>query len=162
MADAAEAGGHGAESAGGLPQFDPTYFPSQLFWLALFFVLLYLLLDRILLPRVGGVIEARADAIRSDIDAAAAANEDAQAALKGYDDAIATARAEARAAMDAARAEAGDMRARQTTEAESVFLKRLEEAEARLAERRRDGLKAAREAADEVAHAVVAKITGRA
>jgi F-type H+-transporting ATPase subunit b len=162
MAGESHAGEAGHEAAsGGLPQFDPTYFPSQLFWLTIFFVLLYLLLDRVLLPRVGGVIEARAKKIQGDIDAAAKANADAQAALDSYDATIAASRAKARAEMDTARAEAADVRAKQTAEADATHRAALDAAEARLMARRAQGLEAAREAAEDVACDIVRKIAGQ-
>ena len=53
----AEGAGHAAEAA--FPPFDPTYFASQLFWLAISFIVLYVLLSRFVLPRIGGAIEER-------------------------------------------------------------------------------------------------------
>jgi len=160
---AAEAS-HGAEHAGeggaGLPQLDLSLFPSQIFWLAIFFTLLYLLLDRALLPKLTGVIETRAKRIKDDIDAAAKANADAQAALGAYDNAIAAARAQSRQRMDEARAEAADVRAKQTAEAEATLTTRLNAAEARLAQQRADGFTAARQAGETVAQEIVGRLTG--
>ena len=159
---AAEAA-HGAEAASeaGLPQLDPSYFPGQLFWLVIFFTLLYLLLSRVFLPRLGGVIETRAKKIKGDIDSAVQANAQAQTALGAYDSAIASARANARGRMDEARAEAADMRTKQSAEAEAVLSERLNAAEQRLATQRAQGFAAAREAADDVARDIVAKLTGK-
>ncbi|NDC60010.1 MAG: F0F1 ATP synthase subunit B', partial [Alphaproteobacteria bacterium] len=95
-----------AAAAPGLPQLDPSYFPSQVFWLAVFFVLLYFLLSQALLPKLAGVIETRANTIRSNVDAAAAANAEAQAALAAYEKALATARADARKLAEGVRADA--------------------------------------------------------
>ena len=47
------------------PPLDPATFVPQLVWLAISFGLLYLLLKRVALPRVGEVIEERADRIRA-------------------------------------------------------------------------------------------------
>ena len=150
---------HGAESAAGLPQLDPSYFPSQLFWLAVFFVILYLALDRVLLPRLGGVIATREAKIKDDVDAAAKANADAHQALAAYDSAMAQAKAEARQLMEAARSEAADTRAKQTATVEAALTERLNAAEERLAGQREQGLDAARAAAADVARDIVAKLT---
>jgi F-type H+-transporting ATPase subunit b len=55
-----------AEEAG-MPQLDPTWFPSQIFWLAVSFVLLYTIVSLLITPRVGGVLETRAEAINEAI-----------------------------------------------------------------------------------------------
>ena len=60
---------HGAAS-GGLPQFDPTWWPSQLFWLALCFGVLYFVFSRSTLPRIGSTLEARRAKIEGDMKAA--------------------------------------------------------------------------------------------
>ena len=43
------------EGGGGMPQFNPEFYSSQLFWLAVSFIALYLLLSRVALPRIGEV-----------------------------------------------------------------------------------------------------------
>ena len=54
-------GGHG----GAFPPFESSTFASQLVSLAIAFVALYLIVSRIALPRVGGTIDARANAIEA-------------------------------------------------------------------------------------------------
>ena len=49
----------GSERGKGFPPFDAHTFASQLFWLALAFIALYLLMSRIALPRIGSILEAR-------------------------------------------------------------------------------------------------------
>lgn len=58
-----------AEKAG-IPQLDPTYYPSQVFWLAIFFVLMYVLMSRVALPRVKRIVEGRDDLVRRDLEMA--------------------------------------------------------------------------------------------
>lgn len=53
-----------------MPQLDPTFFPSQLFWLAVSFALLFLLLKYWALPQVTTVIEKREKKIEGDIEKA--------------------------------------------------------------------------------------------
>lgn len=157
---AAEAAAAGEKA--GLPQFDPSFFASQLFWLAVIFTILYLVLSGALLPRLTGAIEAREGSIRRDIDAAAAANQAAQQALSGYDQSLAKGRADARKQTDAAREEAAKARAAATAEADAKLTQRIDAAEAAQASARAQGLEGARAAAEDVAAAIVAKLTGRA
>lgn len=63
---------HGAEHASkaGLPQFDPTWFASQAFWLAVSFAILYFIFAKKTLPDISGVIENRKNHIQSDLETA--------------------------------------------------------------------------------------------
>ena len=65
---------------GGFPPFDTTTFPSQIFWLAIWFVLLYLLMAKVGLPRVTVAIEARRQRREEDLARAAALKSEAEAA----------------------------------------------------------------------------------
>ncbi len=151
----------GAENGSAtLPQLDPTWFPSQIFWLAIFFGLLYWLLSNALLPKVQGAIEQRRAKLRSDIDAAAKANEEARAAFEIYEATLAESRRNARAALDAAREEAELRRAELTVAAEAKLALALEAAQARAAGVRAEGMAAAQEAAADTAQAIVEKILG--
>src|SRR5690606_27801834 len=62
-----EAAAAAAEHGGAFPPFDPTFFPSQLLWLAVTFGALYWLSSRVLLPRLSGIIEDRRDRIADDL-----------------------------------------------------------------------------------------------
>ncbi len=63
---------HDAEHApkGGLPQFDPEWFASQIFWLAICFAILYLIFAKKTLPDISSVIENRKNHIQSDLETA--------------------------------------------------------------------------------------------
>ena len=98
---AAEAA-HGAEKAA-FPPFDPWHFPSQLFWLAVFFGFLYFALSRFILPKIGNTLERRESSIAGDLDEAARLNEEAVEAQKAVEVSIAKAHAKARETADKAR-----------------------------------------------------------
>ena len=78
-----------------MPQFDPTYFASQLFWLYACFILLFILLSVFALPKIGGVLEERQKRIDGNLDKAAQLKSEAEAAIAAYEKALAESRAEA-------------------------------------------------------------------
>src|SRR5439155_105097 len=79
------------------PPLDPGTFAPQLVWLALSLGLLYLLLKRVALPRVGEVIEERADRIKRDLEQAEKLKAETEAALANYEQALGEARTKANA-----------------------------------------------------------------
>ena len=79
----------------GFPPFDTKTFPSQIFWLAITFSVLFIVLWRIAGPRIADTIAARRKQISGDIEAAQKARGDADAASAAYQTALAGARARA-------------------------------------------------------------------
>jgi len=77
------------------PPFLAEHFPSQLFWLAVTFVLLYALMAKVALPRIGSIFEARSKRIADDLAAAQRFKEQSDAALAAYERALAEARVRA-------------------------------------------------------------------
>jgi F-type H+-transporting ATPase subunit b len=97
-------GGHSA-----FPPFDPSTFGSQLFWLLIAFGGLYLLMKRVAVPRIGGILEERANRIAGDLAEAGRMKAESEAAGAAYEEALAAARQNghqiAQKARDAAKAE---------------------------------------------------------
>ncbi len=100
------------------PPFVTHHFPSQVLWLVLTFVLLYVLMSRVALPRIGGILAARQQRITEDLAAALRFKEQSEAANAAYQKALAEARARAQAI-------ANETRQQQAVEAEATN-KRLE------------------------------------
>ena len=67
------------------PPFDKQTFPSQLLWLTVTFVTLYLLMAKIALPRIGGILEQRTQRIGGDIAEARRLKEESDAAIAAYE-----------------------------------------------------------------------------
>ena len=91
---------HGAESAPGMPQLDFSTYGNQIFWLLLTLVVIYFILSRIALPRIGAVLAERQGTITNDIAAAENLKAKADAAKEG-------AKAKAAATIAAAKGAAG-------------------------------------------------------
>ena len=85
------------EHAGGtgMPQLDFSTFPNQIFWLVVTLVVIYLILSRVALPRIGSVLAERSGTITNDLGAAEELNQKAKAAEAAYEKALADARTEA-------------------------------------------------------------------
>jgi F-type H+-transporting ATPase subunit b len=78
-----------------MPQLDTSTWPSQLFWLALTFCLLYYIVSQMIIPRTGGVIEKRKSTIEGDLAAAQRLKQEAEQALKAYEASLTEARSRA-------------------------------------------------------------------
>ena len=68
----------------GMPQLDPTYWASQVFWLAIIFSSIYFLIAKIFIPKIKSNIDSREDKIRKDIEEASLLKEEADKKLKKY------------------------------------------------------------------------------
>jgi F-type H+-transporting ATPase subunit b len=100
------------------PPLDAHNFPSQLIWLAITFVLLYVLMSRVALPRIGSILEERGKRIGDDLAAAQRFKERSDEANAAYQKSLADARARAQGIASATRE-------KQAAEAEATN-KRLE------------------------------------
>ncbi|KJS17639.1 MAG: ATP F0F1 synthase subunit B' [Hoeflea sp. BRH_c9] len=103
-----ETGLPGGETHGGgvFPPFDSSTFASQLLWLAITFGLFYLLMSRVIVPRIGGILEHRRDRIAQDLDEASRLKEEADNAIAAYEQELADARKKASAIAETAREKA--------------------------------------------------------
>ncbi len=145
---------------GGMPQLDPDYFAPQLFWLVVSFVLLYMLMSRMALPRIAGVIEARRDKIARDLDKAESLKKEADAALAAYEKALANARARAQAIAAEMRAKLKVETDRLRAELDAKLAAKASEAEAQIRRAKEAALANLKPAASEVAVAIVSKLLG--
>ena len=84
-----------SETGAGFPPFNKETFGSQLLWLAIFFVALYLISSKLALPRVGSIIADRRRRIAGDLDETARMKDAADAAIASYEKALADARTRA-------------------------------------------------------------------
>jgi len=145
----------------GLPQLNATDFAPQLIWLALSFGLLYLLLARIVLPRIGAVIEKRRERIQRDLDEAERLKIETEKALAAYEDAYAAARAKANEiAKRTHEALAADVEAQRSRVDQQIAAK-LAEAEARIGDTKSKAMAHVSEIAAETAEAIVARLLGK-
>tara|TARA_B100000401_G_scaffold317341_1_gene219289 strand:+ start:254 stop:829 length:576 start_codon:yes stop_codon:yes gene_type:complete len=80
----------------GMPQLDPEYWASQIFWLIIVFLSIYLLIAKIFIPKIKGSIDMRQDKIRKDLEEAKIFKENAEKKMISYKKLIETANTDAR------------------------------------------------------------------
>ena len=94
-----------AES-GGMPQLNPEFWISQIFWLTLTFGILYLVLSKLILPKISANLESRKSQILENIEAAEKQREDSETKLKEYEEIITKNRQDAKTIFNQAREKA--------------------------------------------------------
>ena len=85
-----------AAESGGMPQLNPEFWISQIFWLTLTFGTMYIVLSKIILPKISNNLESRKSQILENIEAAEKQREDSEAKLKEYDDIVLKSKSEAK------------------------------------------------------------------
>ncbi len=141
------------------PPFDPTHFLSQIFWLALSFLLLYLVLSNVLLPRLSGLLEERRDRIADDLDAAARMQDEAKQAEHAYKKALAEARAKAHTLADHKQVQTKKELAQDIAETEARLAKQQAAAQERIGKASLEATKHVRSIALQTAHSVLTAVT---
>jgi F-type H+-transporting ATPase subunit b len=144
-----------------MPQLNVQDFAPQLFWLALTFILLYLIMSRIALPRVGQVLEERSNRIANDLASAAQLREDTQKAIADYEKALADARASAHQIARKAREEMNADIDRERSGVDRQISEKLADAEKHINTLKESALSHIEEIAVETAEAIVARLLGK-
>ncbi|MDC3028689.1 F0F1 ATP synthase subunit B [Candidatus Pelagibacter sp.] len=85
----------GAES-GGMPQLNPEFWISQIFWLTLTFTILYLILAKLILPKISSNLELRKSQIQENVESAEKQRQNSESKLKEYDEIILKSKLEAK------------------------------------------------------------------
>lgn len=156
---ATEAADHA--SGGGFPPFEQLdTFPSQIFWLAITFGVLYFVLSKVFLPKIQTAIANREEAIAADLAGASALNTQAESSVKAFEAQIAEARARARDTASKAKAEADARVAAETKKVEADLAVKLAAAESRIADLRATAMANVSAVSEEVASDIVEKLTG--
>ena len=144
------------------PPFEKETFASQLIWLAVFFIALYVMMSRLIIPRIGGIIAARENHIADDLAEAGRFKTKSDEALADYEKALADAR-------NRAHAIANKTRERQAAEAEAQrkaledkLNAKLADAEKTIAGTKQAAMANVRTIASDAAKAIVERLIGTA
>jgi|SRR5579863_2738017 len=159
-----EPSAHTEQPAGhsAFPPFQSEHYPSQLVWLTVSFALLYVLMAKVALPRIGSILAERSRLIGDDLQAAERFKEQSNAAHAAYEKALAEARRRAQGIASATR----EKQAREAEELhkrlEAQLHERLAAAEQSIAQTRTAAMGHVRAIAAETAAAIVERLIGKA
>lgn len=142
-----------------MPQLDPTWFASQLFWLAVTFVTLYVLLARFILPPLQDIIARRAQVQSGDIEAAQNFKQEAEEARLEYERTMAQAREKAQTLLTEA-ALASKAKAEQASrDLDAQVARKLAEATQRITAKKQELMNALTPTAAELAGMIIERLT---
>jgi len=147
-------------ASGGFPPFKTETFPSQIFWLAVTFAALLIVMWRIAVPRIGGTIEGRKAKVAGDLAAAEKHRNAAEAASSAYQQALAEARGRAHGIAEDNRKKLIAEVEKAKADADAAAQAELAKAEARIAEVREQSRAHVANAARDAAADIVARLTG--
>lgn len=154
--------GSAPAGSGGLPQFDPQWWPGQIVWFLAIFLFVLLMMRFVFVPKIGGAIEERDGKIDGDIAQARALRDQADAEAQAATVEAAKGRAAAQKLAQDARAAAHAEVAAALAVEEAKLNESTEAAEQRIRVARDAAMGNVRSIASDTAGAIVAKLTGKA
>lgn len=143
-----------------MPQLDPSLFATQLFWLFVTFMVLFLIAWKVALPRIADVLNARQNRIDSDLERAQTLKSEAEDVLSAYEKALAEATAEAQ---DIHRQNLQELAAERTRRQEELARRlsgQTRDAESRISAERRRAVDNIREATLDVVRSAAVRLIG--
>ncbi len=151
-------GAEGGESK--FPPLDAKSFPSQLFWLVIFFAALYLLMSRMVLPKLAAIIGNRKAQIDGDLARASALKDETEAALKNYEKALFDARSKATDIGRETRTKVSTEIDADQASLDAALSKKIKDAEAKVAKAKAKAMESVESIAGDAAADIVASLTG--
>ncbi len=142
-----------------IAQIAATY-ASQVFWLLVVFALIYFVIAKGMLSKVGATVDARAKKIADDLEEAERAKAAAQAAEVTYLAEMNAARSDAGKIGVTAKADAAADTDAKVKAADAVVAKSIEAAETRIASAKSQAMAGVAQVASDAASAIIAKLTG--
>lgn len=147
-------------AGGGLPQLDASTYSSQVIWLVVSFIALYLLMSNVALPRISEVLEERQNRIDDNLARAEELKNQAEAAAEAYERSLAEARARAFDAIREAKEQGTAEATRRQATLAAELSDKISQAEQEINKARQDAISGIGEMAGEITKAAIAKLTG--
>ena len=143
-----------------MPQFEPTWFASQIFWLVIVFFVLYRLLKGQVIPKVAAILAERESRIQGDLDLAQKRRDELEAMQAAYEADLAKARADAQEQMRAAQTRMAEKQAAALDDVSREIAAQGADAEKRIAAEKAAAMSDLRNVAVEVATAAAGRLGG--
>lgn len=143
-----------------MPQLDPSLFPTQIFWLTITFLALFLIAWKVALPRITEVLDARQTRIDGDLEKAQTLKAEAEEAIAVYEKTLADATAEAQAIHRDTIQKLAEERTVRHEELSRKLSEQAREAEARIASEKERAVENIRDATLEVVQSAAQRLIG--
>lgn len=143
-----------------MPQLEPLDWAPQLIWLVVTFGILYVLMLKVALPRIGSVLDMRRAHIAKDIETAETLRRETEEAIAAYEQAIAEAKQKAQNIAQEGRAKLNEEIAAERATLDRELAAKSKEAEARIDEAKASALKEVNKVAADVAADIVQRLIG--
>lgn len=144
----------------GMPQFDFSTFPSQIFWLAVTITALFFLLNKMVVPRVSGILTEREDKISGDLSKAEELKAETEEAIATYEKALAEARAQAQEVMKETADAISKMSEEKNAEVSARLATQIQEGEKKIQQAKSEAMGDIRSIVEQTAVAAVDKLAG--
>ena len=143
-----------------MPQLDVTTFSSQIFWLVVTFIALFLVMWRVSVPKISDTLEIRQKRIDDNLVRAEALKKEAAVALEAYEASLTDARSEAQGTVLEANAKLAEEAQAREAELVEAMAKRIAESEANISAAMDEAISNIRDVAAEVAVSAAKRLTG--
>lgn len=141
-----------------MPQLDPTWYPSQLFWLCVCFFTMLFIMGKIFAPRIADILAQRQHKIDDYLVKANQIQEQAEESLKKYHEALAKATEDANAAIELAHKELGEYIAKKQDDLTRKLNEKIKDGETQINQEKEKALQEVRGISEELALDIVRKI----
>jgi len=143
-----------------MPQLDPSLFPTQLFWLLITFVALFLIAWKVALPRITEVLDARQTRIDGDLEKARALKDEAEDVIATYEKTLADASLQAQDIHRQLVQTLTEERTKRQEELSRKLSAQARDAESRISSEKRRAVENIREAALGVVQSAATRLIG--
>ena len=143
-----------------MPQLDFATFPTQIFWLCVTFLLLYLVMWKVVIPRISGVLEERQSRVENDLERAEQLQLEATSVLAAYEESISNGKLEAQNIIQEATLQIAENQAHLEAEALERISAMTAEAEGKINAARNAAIADIKSVAAELVQITVLKLSG--